>query len=250
MAERPGFVLVTGGARRVGAEICRALAADGWPVLIHYRQSADEAGKLRDEITQRGGGAAIAAFDLADENLPALIEERVHFSGRNWIGLINSASLFEFDDVASFSPALLDRHMRVNVAAPTMLMRALHQRASADAFAVNLLDQKVFNPNPDFLSYTFSRIALAGAVELMAQTFAPRLRVNAVAPGLLLPSGDQTGENFRAVHDRTLLGRGATPRDVADAVVFLANARAVTGMTISVDGGQRFVASSRDVMFS
>jgi NAD(P)-dependent dehydrogenase (short-subunit alcohol dehydrogenase family) len=252
VAERPGFVLVTGGAKRVGAAICRRLAADGWPVLIHYRNSNDEAAALQAELIAGGGQAALAAFDLADAGLPSLIAQRVHFGALAWAGLVNSASLFEYDDVAGFSAAQLDRHMHVNLAAPVMLMRALHGRTqeSARAFAVNLLDQKVFNPNPDFLSYTFSKIALAGALDLLAQSFAPRVRVNAVAPGLLLPSGAQTEENFRTVHGQTLLGEGARPEDVADAVAFLAQAERITGATISVDGGQRFINSPRDVMFT
>jgi NAD(P)-dependent dehydrogenase (short-subunit alcohol dehydrogenase family) len=252
VAERAGFVLVTGGARRVGAAICRRLAADGWPVLIHYRRSHDEAVGLKAEIIAAGGRAEIATFDLADETLPMHIEEEVHFDGLAWAGLVNSASLFDYDDVVRFSAAHLDQHMRVNLTAPVMLLRALHARTGEGtrAFAVNLLDQKVHNPNPDYLSYTFSKIALAGSLDLLAQTFAPRVRVNAVAPGLLLPSGTQTEENFRKVHDATALGEGARPEDVADAVTFLAEAERLTGATITIDGGQRFIRSPRDVMFS
>ncbi len=139
---------------------------------------------------------------------------------------MNSASLFDYDDVVRFSAAHLDQHMRINLTAPVMLLRALHARTKdgAHAFAINLLDQKVFNPNPDYLSYTFSKIALAGALDLLAQTFAPRVRVNAIAPGLLLPSGTQTEEDFRKVHGGTALGKGARPEDVADAAAFLAQA--------------------------
>jgi NAD(P)-dependent dehydrogenase (short-subunit alcohol dehydrogenase family) len=252
MAERAGFVLVTGGARRVGAAICRRLAADGWPVLIHYRDSGPEAETLKAEIIAAGGAAQTVGFDLADAALPALIEEKVRFGALNWAGLVNNASLFEFDEVRDFTAAQLDRHMKINLAAPTILLRALHARTKdgAHAFAINLLDQKVLNPNPDYLSYTFSKIALAGSLDLMAQTFAPRVRVNAVAPGLLLPSGAQTEENFRKVHDGTALGEGAGPNDVAEAVAFLAGAERITGATISVDGGQRFIPSPRDVMFT
>jgi NAD(P)-dependent dehydrogenase (short-subunit alcohol dehydrogenase family) len=165
--------------------------------------------------------------------------------------VVNNASLFEFDSAAQFSPALLAAHMQANVAAPILLAQALHAAtpAGSQAVVINLLDQKLYNMNPDFLSYTLSKAALHTATTMLAQALAPTVRVVGVAPGLTMVSGDQTEAGFLQAHQATPLGRSSTPQDVVDAVCYLAGARAVTGTTLLVDGGQHLVPLPRDVMF-
>lgn len=239
-------VLVTGGAKRLGAVIARRLAAGGWRVAVHYGTSHDAAAALADEL----GGIALAG-DLADPEVPArLIAAAAEWAGEPVSGLVNSASEFTFDDPARFDPALLARLTAINLAAPLALARELAGQAGlSDGAIVNLLDQKVANPNPDYLSYTCTKLALAGATELMAQAFAPRVRVNAVSPGLTLKSGDQDDAEFAQVARANLLQRPVGADAVADAVAWLLDARAVTGQNLFVDNGQRFLKRDGDVMF-
>jgi len=246
-----GFVLVTGGAQRLGAALVRRLAQDGWPIAIHCRQSRREAEAVAGEITAQGARAAIVQFDLDDlAEVDRATQALDPFGDATpWVGLVNNASAFEGDDITTLTSASLERAMRINFHAPVLLVRALHGAARSRGFVINILDQKTDNPNPDYLSYTFSKLALHAATGVLAQATGPRLRVNAVSPGLLLHSGPQTAENFDRVHGRTLLREGAQVSDVADAVAFLASAERIDGAVLNVDAGQRFVASDRDVMF-
>ena len=235
-------VLVTGGARRLGEAIARAVAAAGHEPVIHYRRSGEAAEALAREL----GGTAVCG-DLSDAaGVPAIFARAA--DGGPVDGLVNSASLFEFDTPAAIDPALAARLHAVNVVAPALLTAALAAQGR-DGAVVNLLDQKLANPNPDFFSYTLGKAALESATVLMAQAFAPRVRVNAVAPGLTLPSGDQSAAEFDRVARRNLLDRPVGARNVADAVVFLLEARSVTGQTLFVDAGQRFCRRDGDVMF-
>jgi NAD(P)-dependent dehydrogenase (short-subunit alcohol dehydrogenase family) len=238
-------ILVTGGAKRLGAAIVRRLAADGHRVVIHYGRSSDEAQALADEVGAAGSVAGdLAALDAID----ALFARAVEVAGGPIEGLVNSASLFEFDRPEAIDRDLAARLYAVNCTAPVMLASAL-ARQGVEGAVVNLLDQKLANPNPDFFSYTLAKTALEGATTLMAQAFAPRVRVNAVAPGLTLPSGDQSAAEFAAVARANLLERPVGAEAVADAAAWLIGARSVTGQTVFVDCGQRFVKSAGDVMF-
>lgn len=233
-------VLVTGGARRLGAAIARAVAAAGHVPVIHYGRSRDAAEALAAEL----GGATVQG-DLGDiAGLRALLDRAGEVDG-----LVNSASQFDYDSPAAIDPTLAARLHAVNAVAPAILTAALAERVGSGA-VVNLLDQKLANPNPDFFSYTLSKAALASATELTARAFAPRLRVNAVAPGLTLPSGDQSEAEFDAVARANLLRRPVGAENVAAAVLYLLEAESVTGQTLYVDAGQRFCASPRDVMFA
>lgn len=237
-------ILVTGGAKRLGAAIVRRLAADGHSVVIHYGRSGDAAAALADEV---GAGGTVQG-DLADVGAVGdLFARAVEVAGGPIGGLVNSASLFEFDRPGAVDPALAARLYAVNCTTPVLLAQAL--AAQGEGAVVNLLDQKLANPNPDFFSYTLSKAALAEATVLMAQAHAPGVRVNAVAPGLTLPSGDQTAEQFARVARENLLRHPVGERSVADAVAWLLGAESVTGQTVFVDCGQRFVRSARDVMF-
>jgi NAD(P)-dependent dehydrogenase (short-subunit alcohol dehydrogenase family) len=239
-------VLVTGGAKRLGAAIARACAAAGWCVVVHYGASAAEAQALAAEL----GGAAVHG-DLSDPaGVAALFARARDAAGGPIAALVNSASLFAYDRPEALDPALAARLHAINAVTPAMLAAALAaQDDLADGAVVNLLDQKLANPNPDFFSYSLSKYALAGATEMLAQALAPKVRVNAVAPGITLPSGDQSEAEFAAVAADNLLRRPVGAAAVAEAVVYLLGARSVTGQTLYVDCGQRFLRRDGDVMF-
>lgn len=243
--------LVTGAGRRIGRAIALGLAQAGWDVAIHFRHSRADAEETAAAVRALGRRAALLECDLADEAaVRALLPRAVDALGA--IGcVVNNASLFEYDSAADFSPALLAAHMQANVSAPILLAQALHAATPADgqAVVINLLDQKLANLNPDFLSYTLSKAALHTATTMLAQALAPRVRVVGVAPGLTMLSGDQSQSGFDSAHQATPLGRSSTPQDVADAVCYLASARAITGTTLFVDGGQHLMPLPRDVMF-
>lgn len=237
-------VLVTGGGRRIGAAIVRAVAASGHVPVVHHGASRAEAEALAAEL----GGVAVGG-DLADAaGVPRLFAAACAAAGGPIDGLVNNASLFDYDSAVAIDPELAVRLHAVNVLAPTLLAAALAGQGREGA-VVNLLDQKVANPNPDFFSYSLTRFALEGATAMMAQAFAPRVRVNAVSPGLTLPSADQTPDEFRRTASANLLRRPIGADAVADAVVYLLGARSVTGQNLFVDCGQRFLARGRDVMF-
>jgi NAD(P)-dependent dehydrogenase (short-subunit alcohol dehydrogenase family) len=243
--------LVTGAARRIGRAIALALARDGWDVAVHYATSRDDAQRVVAEIEQLGRRAVAVNRDLAVEaGVRSLLDECAHELGPVTC-VVNNASLFEHDDAVTFGAEHLVRAMRMNLVAPLLLAQALHARLPVDGrgVVVNLLDQKLANPNPDFLSYTLSKAALHEATTLLAMALAPRVRVVGVAPGLTLLSAGQSTEGFERAHMRTPLGRSSTPEDIAQAVVYLVRADAVTGTTLYVDGGQHLAASERDVMF-
>ncbi|HMO48806.1 MAG TPA: SDR family oxidoreductase [Rubrivivax sp.] len=257
MPQRP-VALVTGAARRIGRGIALELAAHGWDVALHYRASASDAADTLQQLRGLGAAAEGFAADLADEAAcRALVPAVLQRFGR-LRAVVNSASLFEHDDVRRFDTALMERHWRCNVAAPVLLAQALHAHlqtaggtgnAGATGCVVNLLDQKLWNPNPDYLSYTLSKAALEAATTLLAQALAPWLRVCGVAPGVTLPSGPMDAQAFDAARRLTPLQRSSSVADVAQAVRFLLEAPAITGTTLLVDGGQHLSHQPRDVMF-
>ncbi|WP_422879654.1 SDR family oxidoreductase [Noviherbaspirillum cavernae] len=244
--------LVTGSAKRIGRAIALALAQRGWDVVVHYGQSIDDALATVREIESRGRRAVALQCDLASEaEVRTLLPRAATALDCRISCVVNNASLFEQDSTADFSLAGLDAHMHANLAAPILLAQALHDATPAgqQAVVVNLLDQKLFNLNPDFLSYTLSKAALHTATTMLAQALAPKVRVVGVAPGITMVSGDQTAEGFSKAHAVTPLGRSSTPDDVAGAVCFAAESPAITGTTLVVDGGQHLIPLQRDVMF-
>lgn len=242
-------VLVTGAGKRLGREIALALAAAGWRVAVHFNRSAADAHDTAGQCSRHVPGAAAFEAQLDDEASTEALVPAVTKAFGQLDAVVNSASMFEFDDVASFSHARLQQHLRVNTAAPMVLARALWRHVcqrQGQGVVVNLLDQKLLNPNPDFLSYTLSKAALESATTLLAQALAPQLRVVGVAPGLTLTSDFLSDAEFQALHKLSPLGRSSTPADVAAAVVFACTNRSITGTTLLVDGGQHLQKFERD----
>ncbi len=248
-------VLVTGAARRLGRQIALTLASAGWQVAVHYRGSAQDAIETVATCARLSGASAHFDADFQDEAAVRALLPRVvaHFGRVD--AVVNSASLFEHDDAASFGMARLEQHLRSNTAAPILLAQALHSHLQARAEAgepdprgavVNLLDQKLWNQNPDFLSYTLSKAALEAATTMLAMALAPRLRVVGVAPGLTLTSHMLSEDKFQQLHRLSPLGRSSTPEDVASAVRFALETGSITGTTLLVDGGQHLRKFERD----
>jgi NAD(P)-dependent dehydrogenase (short-subunit alcohol dehydrogenase family) len=255
-------VLVTGAARRLGRIIALALARDGWDVGVHYARSAKEAAETAEEIRALGRRAVCLKAQLEDEQATLALVRQLAEKLGPVSGLVNNASRFVHDDIGSADAASLVAHLLPNLVAPLLLSQALfrnlpEQQADrtenpgepvSEGVIVNLLDQKLYNLNPDFLSYTVAKAGLAAATTMLAQAMAPRVRVVGIAPGLTLPSYLQDAESFRQAHARfSPLGRSSTPEDVAAAVVFAMNNQSLTGTIIQVDGGQHLQRIPRDV---
>jgi NAD(P)-dependent dehydrogenase (short-subunit alcohol dehydrogenase family) len=233
--------IVTGAGKRVGREIAAALLADGWQVLAHVHHDSDDVpdGAVRVVADLKDAGCAETIFAAADD-LP-----RVRL-------LVNNAARFAWDGFGEFDARELEGHMAVNVRAPALLIErfAAAQQGGEDSLVVNLLDSKLASPNPDYLSYTLSKQALAGLTELAARALAGRgIRVNGVAPALILRSSGQSEENFQAMHSNNPLRRGVEPADIIGAIRYLIGARCVTGEVLVIDSGQRFLGLGRDVQF-
>jgi NAD(P)-dependent dehydrogenase (short-subunit alcohol dehydrogenase family) len=239
--EEQRTAIVTGAGKRVGAAIAEALVADGWIVVAHVHHT--------DDCVPEGTSKVVA--DLADPTCADTIFEAANELPPVQL-LVNNAARFAWDQFGEFDGVELAPHMAVNLRAPALLIEELARRhmTGEDALVVNLLDSKLSAPNPDYLSYTVSKQALAGLTELAARALAPRgIRVNGIAPGLMLRSSGQSEENFRAMHASNPLGRGVQPSDVVDAIRYLIGARCVTGQVLTIDSGQRFMALERDVQF-
>ncbi|MCR6478117.1 SDR family oxidoreductase [Variovorax sp. ZS18.2.2] len=243
-------VLVTGAGRRLGREIALGLAAGGWQVAVHYRSSRAEAEKTVADCAALSGDSALFEADLEDEHATRALLPRVAARFRTVDAVVHSAALFEHDDTASFSYALMERHARSNTGAAILLAQALHdhlaRRGDAQGAVVHLLDQKLWNPNPDFLSYTLSKAALEAATPMLALALAPRVRVVGVAPGLTLPSHMLDDDKFAQLHKLSPLGRSSTPADVVATVRFALENGSITGTTLLVDGGQHLMKFERD----
>lgn len=247
------WALVTGGAQRLGREIALAFGRGGWNVVCHYKRSAAEAATLCDELRALGVQAAAVQGPLDDEeSATGVFGSALNASGGQLACVVNNAAMFAPDSGAAFTEAQLLAQLKTNLLVPLVLARLLHAATAAaqgEASVVHLLDQKVFNLNPDYFSYTLGKLALERAVAQQAQALAPEVRVNGVAPGLMYESGPQSAENFSVASRANLLRRPVDPAQVAQAVFFLATNPAVTGVSLAVDNGQHLVPTARDIMF-
>ncbi|WP_322104858.1 SDR family oxidoreductase [Paraburkholderia sp. J41] len=257
LSGRAPVVLVTGGGRRIGRELSLGFAARGWDVAVHYGESREGAGEVVAQIAAMGRRAVALHADLADEaEVARLVPDCAAALGRP-VCVLNNASRFDEDTARDVGYAKLLDLMAINVGAPLVLARTLFEATPEAAehdetlrsCVINVLDQKLYNMNPDYLSYTLTKAALANATVALAQALAPKVRVVGLAPGLTLQSGDQTPESFAAAHRVTPLKRASRPGDLVDAALYLARAAGVTGTTLVVDGGQHLVPLPRDVMF-
>ncbi len=274
----PRTALVTGAGKRLGREIALGLARAGWRIAVHYRSSEAEALQTAADCLQafaewqaqaglkpKGADASVVQnstqvtlqnfifkADLANEEATRKLLPQVVSQLGRVDAVVNSAALFEHDDVQSFSYANMTQHWASNTGAAIVLAQALHQHCqsrgapAAEAVVINMLDQKLWNPNPDFLSYTLSKAALEAANTLLAQALAPLVRVVGVAPGLTLTSHMLDDDKFQKLHTLSPLGRSSSVEDVVSSVVFAVHNRAMTGTTLLVDGGQHLMKFERD----
>jgi NAD(P)-dependent dehydrogenase (short-subunit alcohol dehydrogenase family) len=239
------IALVTGAGKRLGAAIAKALAADGYKLWVHFNRSAEEAGQIVADIRAAGGDAEAVQFDLSNTDTLATL---VRGLGRIDV-LVNSASVFDYDSADHLDAAGMQHILNINLVAPCLLASVVAEGHTVrnSGCVINLLDQKLFNLNPDHFSYTLAKAGLHAATETMAMQFAPRVRVNAIAPGLTLPAPDMDDAAFAAAHAENPMTGGSTPDDIVRTARFILDSPAMTGETIIVDGGEHLMRRHRDV---
>lgn len=249
MADNEKVALVTGGAKRIGAEIVRGLATAGFAVAIHCRSSREEANDLADEIRRKSGRAEVFAADLdSTQACERLIDEAANALGPVRL-LVNNASAFEPDSPTELDWEKWDRHFALHLRAPVALAGrfATALPGNLDGLVVNIVDQRVWRLNPRFFSYTLSKSALWTATQTMAQALAPRIRVNALGPGPTMKNDRQSEADFRRQTESVILGHGPALEEFARTILYLWEAKSVTGQMIAIDGGQHLAWETRDV---
>lgn len=243
-------ILVTGGAKRVGRAIVEDLVAHGHPVAIHYNASSHEADELAASLNANGGQSVAVGCDLTDgEAVSSLIADAAHALGAPIEVLVNNASVFEDDSASDFEWDVWDRHFAVHLKAPAMLARKLAEGLpqDRDGLVVNMIDQRVWRLNPRFFSYTLSKSALWTATRTLAQSLAPRVRVNAIGPGPTLANTRQQDEDFAGQVEAILLKRGPDLAEFGATIRWMMEARSLTGQMIALDGGQHLAWETPDV---
>lgn len=241
MPELPRRALVTGAAKRLGAAMARALAEDGFDMALHCRRSAAEAEATAQAIRALGRRAVVLRADLGreDETL-GLVDRAAGELGPLGL-LVNNASVFELDRLATADRASWDRHVEVNLRAPIVLSQAFVRQLPdrAEGLIVNMLDQRVLNLTPNYLSYSVSKVGLWAATQVLARELAPRVRVNAIGPGPTLAAPGMSEERFRELCRGTPLRRGSSPEEIAEALRFIVRSPSMTGQLLTLDGGQQ-----------
>jgi NAD(P)-dependent dehydrogenase (short-subunit alcohol dehydrogenase family) len=236
----PRAAIVTGAAKRIGRAVALGLAEAGYAIAVHHLQSHAEADAVVREIEAKGGRAVSLACDLAAEaEVETLVGKASAALGPIGV-LINSASVFEHDEALTATRESWDRHLEANLRAPFVLIQALARALPADAggAVINIVDERVWNLTPHFVSYTVSKAALWTLTQTLALALAPHIRVNAIGPGPVLPSPRQSDEGFTRQYRATPLARPATPEEIAAAVRFILDTPSMTGQMIALDSGQ------------
>lgn len=241
-----GAAIVTGAPRRIGRALALCAADLGYDVLVHHRSTPDDATALASEIADLGVKSAVCAADLSDPAAAQLIIDAAAELGPPAL-LINNASLFEDDSLETLTAESWDAHMAANLRGPVLLTQAFARKAGDGALVVNILDQRVLHPHPQFFSYTVAKTALWTATRMSAQALAPRIRVNGIGPGPTLPSIHQDEAEFAAEAAATPLGRSVDPEEIAGALRYLVGAQSVTGQMIAVDSGQHLAWETPDI---
>lgn len=251
------WVLITGGARRLGREFCLAFAKAGWNVLCHHHTSRADAEATQSMVRELGVACELVALDLSEPNASeTLLDNCLQAAGEAPRCIVNCASIFEADDALTSNAASMQRHFQINTVVPLALANSLARHLEGQEpnpgyySVVHVLDQKVHNLNPDYFSYTVSKLALERSVALQAQALAPKVRVCGLSPGLLYLSGPQTPENFAKASKVNLLRQTIQPADVAASALFIAENVSLNGCTLITDNGQHLVPLQRDVMFA
>lgn len=241
MTELPRRALVTGAAKRLGRAMALMLAEQGFDIALHFHRSAGEAEATAAEIASLGRQVVLIPADLGHEGeVTAIVPQALEALGPLGL-LVNNASIFELDRLASLTAERWHRHLAINLTAPVLLSQAFVAQlpAAAQGLIVNMLDERIFNPTPNYLSYTVSRMGLWGATQVMARDLAPRIRVNAIGPGPAMPAHGWTQEQFEKLCQQMPLRRGTDPDEIAEALRFILRARSMTGQLLTLDGGQQ-----------
>jgi len=242
-------ILITGAGKRIGKQLALDLAEAGHDIAVHYSTSKAEAADVAGQIRAMGRKVALVQGDLADGDIADRLISAATAELGPLDGLINSASIFEGDEVGKISTTSWQRHMDINLRAPVMLAQSFARQLPTDmkGNVINITDQRVWKLNPRFFSYTLSKAGLWTATQTLAQALAPRIRVNAIGPGPALPSSRMDQAEFAKQESLTLLGRGTSPKEISEAAKFILSQPALTGQMIALDGGQHLVWQTRDV---
>ena len=243
--------IITGAAKRIGARIVKALGNEGWFVYLHYNSSSREAKKVLHEIKSNGGNGQLIKMDLSHPDCGERIINQIDCTGPPVELLINNAAKFEYDDISNINSVSMDQHFFANVRGPMLLSKAFFELITKgqQGCVINILDNKIFALNPDYLSYTISKAALQCATETLAMAMAPHVRVNGIAPGITLESGGQGDISFQKGQKMSPIGKVSSVEDIIKAVFFIVNTTSINGHIITIDGGQKLQKLDRDVAF-
>ena len=243
--------IITGAAKRIGARIAKALGNEGWFVYLHYNSSSSEAKKVLHEIKSSGGNGQLIKMDLSHPDCGEQIINKIDCTAPPVELLINNAAKFEYDDISTINSVSMDQHFFANVRGPMLLSKAFFKLVTKgqQGCVINILDNKIFALNPDYLSYTISKAALQCATETLAMAMAPHVRVNGIAPGITLESGGQGDISFQKGQKMSPIGKVSSVEDIIKAVFFIVNTTSINGHIITIDGGQKLQKLDRDVAF-
>ena len=243
--------IVTGAAKRIGAGIAKALGNEGWFVYLHYNSSSEEAKQVLHEIKSSGGNGQLINMDLNNPDCGEQIINQIDRAAPPVELLINNAARFEYDNISNINSVSLDQHFFANVRGPVLLSKSFFELVTKgqQGCVINILDNKIFALNPDYLSYTISKAALQCATETFAMAMAPHVRVNGIAPGITLESGGQGDSSFQKGQKMSPIGKVSSVEDIIKALFFIVNTTSLNGHIITIDGGQRLQKLDRDVAF-